>query len=258
MAFSVNAINLLYSFGSPLSGYPISFVGWFRVPDVSLSIPLAGLVNFSTAQNCEIHFAGDAGKEVVATTTNGTSKSAYSTSPMIPGKWHHVAGVFSSDNDRKIYLDGGSIGVNSESLSLGALDFLYFGSFGGTTLIDIAHVSIFESALDEEQVALLAKGFSVFTLPNARDVLAHQDCIRNINGPGFGLEISLAGPLAIVDHPRTMFSNGGYSMTTMPDRIRGPFRIEEMLFRSQSSEQGQLSSAGVVSTNSVLSGEVVS
>ncbi len=257
MAFSINAINLMYSFNSPLSGYPFSFAGWFRVPDVSLLIPLAGLVNFSAGQDSGIYFAGDAGKEVVAKTTNGSSESAHSTSPMTPGKWHHVAGVFASDNDRKIYLDGSNVGVNSTSLSLGALNFLYFGPLGETTSIGIANVSIFEAALSEEQVALLAQGFSVFTLSRARDVLTHQDCIRDINRPGSGLEISLAGPLAIVDHPRMTFPNSNYSMT-MPDRVRGPFRIEETLFRSQSAEQGQISSAGVVSTSEVLSGEVSS
>ncbi len=257
MAFSLNNSNSFFSIATSVSGYPFSMVGWFRVPDVNTLTNLMGIVDFSTGASCEVYFAGDSGKQAIAKTTNGSSGSASSTSPMIPGQWHHLSAVFASDTERKIYLDGGNVGVNTTNIPIGVLSFYYFGNIFSTDSIEVADVSIIETALDEEQVVVLAKGFSVRTLPSVRDALAYQDCIRHANRPGLGPGLSMAGLSTVVEHPRMMFPIGGYSMA-MTDRVRGPFRVEEMQYRSLSNEQGQLSSAGVVSTNAVLSGEVIS
>jgi len=256
VAFSIDGSNVLYSINSPISGYPFSLAGWFRVPDVSLLTALVGVIDFSTGAKCEIYFAGDAGKQAVARTTNGSSESAYSTSPMIPGVWHHLTAVFSSDSERKIYLDGGNLGVNSGSLSVGIPGFFYFGNLNGVASVDLADVLLIEGAVSEQQATALAMGYPMLLLPSSRDVVAYQNCIRYLNHPGWGLKILSLDTPVVVDHPPMMIPNRVNSIT-MANRVRGPFRVEEMLYRSLSSAQGQHSSAGVASTNSILSGEVI-
>jgi len=257
VAFSLNSSNSLFTNSVSVAGYPFSMTGWFRVPDVTASVSLTGLVSFSTGARCDLIFAGDGGKEAVAKTANGSSSSALSTSAMIPGQWHHLAAVFASDSERTIYLDGGSIGVNTDSISIGTLDFYYFGNISSATAIDVAEVSLIKAALDAQQVAALAKGCPVLALTSARDLIAYQDCIRSPNRPGLGPVLSMAGGATIVDQPRGM-SALGVSMSAMSGFVRGPMRVEQSHFRSLSAAEGQMSNVGVVSTNAIFPGEVVS
>jgi len=257
VAFSLNNDNAFYSLSVPVIGYPFSMTGWFRVPDTTSFLALMGFASLSTGARCDVFYAGDGAKEVVAKSANGSSGSAYSTSPMVPGQWHHLAAVFSSDTERKIYLDGGNVGVNNANIPVGVLNFFYFGAGYSQDFIDVADVSLVAAAFSEDQAAALAKGVSVFALPNSQNVIAYHDCIRDAFRPGLGPVFVSNGTLVVKEHPRMVFPNGGFS-AAMPDRIRGPFRIEEALFRSQSAEQGQPSIAGVVSTNPIIPGEVVS
>jgi len=256
VALSLNNSSTYFNFALPAIGYPFSLVGWFRVPDTSALISFLGIASLSTGARCDIYYAGNGGKEAVAKSANGTSGSAYSTSPMTPGQWHHLTAVFSSATERKIYLDGSSEGVNNSNVPIGTLDFLYFGAAYSTTLVDVADVSLVAATVSKEQAVALANGYSLLASPISPNVIVYHDCIRRGNRPGIGPVFVSNGSPVVIDHPRMMFPNSGFS-TALPDRVRGPFRIEKSLFRSQSAEQGQLSIAGVNSTNTILSGEVV-
>ncbi len=257
MAFSLNSTNFSFSGSLSVPGYPFSLIGWFRVPNVTSPAFLMGLINFSSGESCDILFAGDSTKEAVAKTTTGSSSgSAYSSSPMIPGQWHHLVAVFASDGERKIFLDGDNLGVNNDNLPISMLNTFYFGNPFGSDYVDVADVSFVQTAVSAEQAAILASGGPVLALPNFRDVLAYHDCIRQVNRPGLGPDFTVTGTPTVVDHPRMLFPVGGYS-TTMPKRIRGPFHMGQGIYRSLSDEQGQLAVAGVVSNNAILSGEVI-
>ena len=230
--------------------------GWFRVPNVTELLSLTGLVSFSTGARCDLLYAGDGGKQAVAKTVNGSFAQALTTSEMVPNQWHHLAAIFVSASERRIYLDGGSVGVNTDTISVDALNFYYFGNINSSTTVDVAEVALFDVALDAEQIAALAKGFSVLSLTSGSDLIAYQDCIRNPNRPGMGPPLSMAGAKTLVEHPRVL-SPRGFCLSTKPNTIRGPMRIEQAQFQPLAASAGQTSIAGVRSHNTILPGEVV-
>jgi len=258
VAFLLNNNNAIYSISASVSGYPFSLVGWFRVPDSNQAIRLMGIASLSTGAQCDLIFAGDGGKEAVAKTTYGSSGSAYSTSPMIPGQWHHLTSVFVSDNERRIYLDGGNVGVNNTNIPIGPFEFFFFGNGYTTESIGTADVALIEAVVSAEEAAVLAKGYPLLASPSLHSLSIYHDCIRNLFRPGLGPVFfpGSVGP-TVVEHPRTMFAKGGYSIIA-PDRVRGPFRIEQSHCQSLSAASGQTGIAGVVETQSILPGEVVS
>lgn len=258
MALSLNISNALISNATPIAGYPFSLMGWFRIPDVDTLTSLLGIVSFSSGSRCDVLFAGDTTKAVVAKTETGSSTGvASSTIAMSPNTWHHIVAVFASDTSRTIYLDGGNAGVNTDSVSATALNFFYFGNITDTTNIDLAEVSIVTAAVSAEQAASLANGCPLLSTPLARDTVAYLDCIRQLNRPGLGPLFSSSGTPSVVDHPRVFSSTGGF-LTAMPLRYGGPWLAEQAEFRPHSAEIGQLATAGMVLNNSILSGEVMS
>lgn len=256
MALSLNNANAILSALVTIPDYPFSLVGWFRVPDNSKFTALMGITSTSTGERCEIYFAGDSTKEAVAATyTTSSSSLAYSTSPMIPGQWHHLVAVFASDNERKIFIDGGNLGVNNDNLAISALSFIYFGNLYGPDLVDVAEVSIIQAAVSADQAAFFANGGPLFSSPNISAMVTYHDCIRQANQPGLGPKFIVIGSPVATAHPRKIHAVSGHSIA-MPYRVRGPWRVEQSLGRSLSASQGQLSASGVASNNSILSGEV--
>lgn len=256
MALSLNNSNAVLTTLITVPDYPFSLVGWFRVPDTTSFTTLMGILSTSTGARCDVYFAGNSTKEAVAVTKVGSSSSsAYSTSPMIPGQWHHLAAVFPSDSERKIFIDGSNLGVNNDNLTIPMLSFFYFGNLYGPEFVDVAEVSVIQAAVSAEQAAFLANGGPLLASPNSRDIVTYHDCIRQTNRPGLGPKFIVIGSPTATDHPRVMQAVGGYS-TTMPSRVRGPWQVEQSFARSLAADQGQLSVSGIASNNSILSGEV--
>jgi len=258
MALSLNNTNALQTIATPIAGYPFSLMGWFRVPDVNTETSLLGLVSFSSGSRCDVLFAGHTTKAAVAKATAGSSTGAASSAiSMLPNTWQHVVAVFASDTSRTIYLDGGNSGVNTDSVTATALNFFYFGNIFSSTNIDLADVSIVSAVVSAEQAAALSKGCPILSTSLAGNLVAHHDCIRQLNRPGLGPLFTSSGTPGVVDHPRVFFSNGG-ALAAMPLRYGGPWLTEQTEFYPLSTDIGQFSTAGVVLSNSIFSGEVMS
>ncbi|MCA9229199.1 MAG: hypothetical protein KDA57_00995 [Planctomycetales bacterium] len=257
MSFSLNNSNAFYCISFPLTGYPFSFAGWFRVPATPAMTYLMGVASLATGARCDLLYAGNGSKEAIARTMFGSSGSAYSTSPMVESQWHHLAAVFASDSDRKVYLDGGNVGTNNVSLAIGPLDFCYFGNGYSTTTVDVGEISLVGAALSSEEVLALSRGVSILALADSSQLITYHDCIRSAMRPRLGPDFFSSGSLVVKDHPRATYANGG-TPVAMPNRIRGPFRIEEALARASSDAAGQCAIAGSYAANSFLPGEVVS
>ena len=255
MAFSLNNSNSLFCITTPIAGYPFSLMGWFRVPDVSLQLSLMGLVSFSSGSRCDVKFAGNTTDSATATAESVDSGTAVTTSPMIPGTWHHLLAVFASDTKRTIYLDGGNAGVNTDLVSVSALDFFYFGNIADTNLVDIAEVAIVQAEISAEQAAGFVKRVPVFATPYAADVVAYQDCIRQLNRPALGPTFTSNGTLNVIEHPPIHIASRG-RIGLSPSRLPGPWYLENAEASSSSLDIGQLAMAGMAVNNTTLAGEV--
>jgi len=216
-----------------------------------------GLLSSSGLMQCNVTFAGDTTQVAMAKVTSSGLNASASSSPMVPGTWHHLVAVYASDTLRTIYLDGSNAEVNTDNISATSLDFFYFGNLTGNTPVDLAEVSVVQTEVSAEQAAILASGYPLLSAPYAEQVVVYRDCIRQLNRPGIGPASTLAVTPTVIDHPRIFSSTGGVA-AVMPLRFSGPWQTEQAEFYPLSSGVGQLAMAGAASNNSILSGEVIS
>lgn len=111
-----------------------------------------------------------------------TSGFAITTWPYAAHVWHHACGVFAADNDRRVYIDGGSKGTNSNNVNVINLDTTAIGrlcrSSGGQCMSGvIAEAAIWNVALTDDEVKSLSKGFTPL-LVRPQNLVAYWPLIR--------------------------------------------------------------------------------
>lgn len=96
----------------------------------------------------------------VAALINGSNTAASTVSHSTSNVWEHAAAVFTSDASRAAFLNGGNKGTNSTSATPAALDTTRIGvnDFGEYMDGDVAEAAIWNVALDDAEIAALAKG----------------------------------------------------------------------------------------------------
>lgn len=112
---------------------------------------------------------------VRAVTQNVTFGEAVTTGTFSPGSWFHACGVWSADNARAAYVNGGGKGTNSTNITAPATPnrtmigaYYYNSSVVGFVNGKVAEAAIWSLALSDAEVALLASGVSpLFVKPEA-------------------------------------------------------------------------------------------
>lgn len=124
------------------------------------------------------------GDPIGALTYDGDTAWASTSSGYSTDTWHHACGVWSATNSRAAYIDGGSKGTNSTSQSLPQTpDRTCIGRSGDSTPGHymsgyIADAAIWNAALSDAEVAVLAAGFSpLFVKPG--NLVAYWPLIRD-------------------------------------------------------------------------------
>jgi hypothetical protein len=191
-----------------VSAAPLTMVCWFRKTAAAADYhELVSIHNPSTGHALNITAGSGMGAQVTAFASDGGWDLAITSTTFTNGQWHHAAGVFVANNERQAYLNGGGkgtsvvsaapVGVNHTDLAHGA-----YSLFAG----DIAEAAIWNVALTDEEIAVLAKGFSPLCLwhrlPN---LVVYQDLMRPLNRPGIGPAMTAVGGTNIADHPRMIY-----------------------------------------------------
>lgn len=192
---------------------PLSMACWFNSDNAAARNVLM-CVGDTNAVNYQLLEAnGTASGDPVAVWSNagGAASSAVTTSGYTAGTWHHACGVFSADNARAVYIDGGSKGTESTNRAVSGLDTTAVGARYSNGAFDrytsgmIAEAAVWSAALTDAEVAILALGVSpllvrpeslVFYAPLIRD----ED--RDIVG---GLALTAYNTPTIADHPRVYY-----------------------------------------------------
>ena len=266
MALSVSTSNLVDLGPIGLTGYPFTMAGWFRVPDVPYLMSLVFVRNTSYTSFHSLYFEGYAQKQVMQVSKNIATGVARTSAAIVPGSWHHIAGVFESSTSRRVYLDGGNLGVDTTDVVFATADVFLLGSFSFPEVVDVAEFAILGTALDEQAIQSLASGMTPLSLANLDAILAYHNCLSQLNHPGWGPVASSPSGLPSTDHPRVLQSRGGYP--GQPRRFRGPHLLRHGELHSSGSAIAQSSSsvvdlspewqgpAGIVSTGTAHRGEV--
>lgn len=100
-------------------------------------------------------------------TQSGPSQaSANTTTSIVLNKWHHVCATFHKKTDRRAFLDGGGKGVNTTSRDTSGASRIRVGqrSTNDNQKANgmIAHLTIWNQGLDDNEVLLLSQGLSAF------------------------------------------------------------------------------------------------
>lgn len=148
---------------------------------------------------------------VQASTQGATTATASSTTNPTTGNWHHACGVFAADNDRRVFLDGGSKGTNTTSVTVVSPDTTTIGARYNTTLGGfwpglIAEAAIWNVALDDAEAAILARGYSPLlirpeSLRRYYPMLGRYSPEIDVRG---GFDGTVTGA-TVADHPRVIY-----------------------------------------------------
>ncbi len=215
MARTFNGSSDKLSIATPLvTATPLTLSAWAKTASGDLQTVLSceGLYpgNYSNGW-----FLGIYNYAVWAYTASGAAQNgsfAASTATISSGVWGHCAAVFAAANDRRAYLNGANKGTEATSR---AVDSSYVSNtkigVRGSADIQFMNGSIAEAAawnvaLTDDEVAILAKGYSPLTVRPA-SLIAYWPLIGKYSTEislksGFGLAIT---GTTVADHPRVFY-----------------------------------------------------
>jgi len=144
--FESSSSEALANYSQVVSGYPFTLAGWFK-PESNGA--LTGLVDLSDLSSTNINYQITrlATNKPYVYARNGGSDSGCSggTDMTSANGWRHVVGVFSSDTNRTLYVDGVEICSATDSRTFNsAVDVLTLGAYG-----DATPAAYFDGVMDE-------------------------------------------------------------------------------------------------------------
>lgn len=193
---------------APVTGTPLTISCWFRKTGTAVALKeLVAVYNPTTSHEFAILAGNGSTACVTAFALGGPAYLANSSTTFSLDEWHHASGVFVAANERHAYLDGNGKGTNANSvaptgLSRADIGHGLFTFFAGS----VAEVAIWNVALADEEIALLAKGFSPLCLfHRLTNLVSYQDLIRPVDRPGLGPSYSIEGGTSVAPHPRIVY-----------------------------------------------------
>lgn len=218
MARDFDGVNYLINTNAAVTGAPASFAAWFNVDSVANQDTVVDCGNEgpdTALDNFGMVIRGDlAGDPVTAhIRSDSITNWASTTTGVSVDTWHHGAAVFRSTTSRDAYIDGGSKGssttlrnpstIDNTGIAVARTNAQNFWQLDGS----IAEVGIWNVALTDAEVAILAAGFSpLFVRP--ANLVAYWPLIGRyspeIDRVG-GFDMTLVNTPGVADHPRIIY-----------------------------------------------------
>jgi len=153
-----------------------------------------------------LHFSGaTAGDPVRFIGRAGTIRYAVTTTGFTAGQWHHVCGIAYASDSRAVFIDGGSKGTNVLQVDPAGADRVSIGRAGDFTPSNylrgcVAEVLFYSVALNDDEVAALAKGYSPLLI-RPQSLVAYWPLIRDAGQDRVGgFDLSANGTI-VANHP---------------------------------------------------------
>ena len=139
--------------------------------------------------------------------------------------WNHVAAVFASNSSRSPYLNGGSKDTSTVAQNTVTSDKIFIGQGlgSGYTSGRIADVAIWNAALTDTEIAILALGYSPLTI-RPQSLVSYWPLIGRTSPEidlvgGYGLTLVNAPTAAA--HPRIIYPSNMQSGLTISAAVAG-------------------------------------
>jgi hypothetical protein len=246
-AFAAASSQYLSNASAVLSGVPLTMACWFKANDVSSPRCLMILTKGSGGSPngyFMLWLRGDVGGDPVQFRV-GTDivYDATTTTSYTSGDWHHACGVASSATARQVYLNGGGKDANppTNSLTPSGINTTVIGAYwnsSGTKLYYtdglIAEAGIWNTALTDDEVASLAKGFCPL-LVRPQNLKAYWPLIGAYSPEldvvgALNLSLSTSEPTKAEDHPRIIYPT---RPKVIPAPTVAPWHYYNMMGRGQ-------------------------
>ena len=213
---------------------PITMAAWAYTDDATISENVLGIGGNGTVNSFRLNFGGaTAGDPIRAISAEaGVFAIAVTTTGFSANTWHQVCVVFAAADDRRAFIDGGSKGTNATTNTPGSLSYTQIAtvreasSQGGYFSGSIAEAAIWNIALSDEEIALLAKGFSpLFFRPQS--LLAYWPLVRTDDNDRFGrANMTAVNAPTVADHPPKIIYPApvliSYPSAAAPAELEGP------------------------------------
>jgi hypothetical protein len=206
--FTHTSSQYLSTASTPVTINPMTIVGWGKITENILSSrPLVSVGDAGGVNRNQISFRiASGGSLVEAVSADSTATSvAVSSLAYTLNTWHHVAGVFSSNASRTVFLDGGNEGTNTANRNMSDADSVVIGARWNNSLIffagPIAEVGIWNAALTADEIASLAKGMTCDKI-RPQSLVFYAPLVRDLIDTKGGLTITNNNGATVADHPR--------------------------------------------------------
>lgn len=209
-SFASASSQYLYANSAPVTAVPLTMACWFNVANITANHTLiyVGSQSVNTQHAWLLRAAGGVGRDPVQMISRGTGSSEASTSSGYSAStWHHACGVTSANDNRVAYIDGGNSGTNTNTQTTTGVDRIAIGATADSipdSFADglIAEVGVWTAALDAEEIAALAKGFTPDQIrPSA--LVFYAPLVRTLTRDLWGgLTLTNGGGVTVAAHPR--------------------------------------------------------
>jgi len=209
MAYEFNGSSQYLSATNPLSSEPMTLACWWYANNTTADHTLISINGSSTISYFQLQAAGSvSGDPIRAVTFDGTAAVgiAATATGFSANAWNHACGVFTSNAARTAYINGGSSGTNTVSVTVPSIVRMSIGVISWNTPVNyangrIAEVGIWSAALTAEEVASLAKGMTCDKV-RPQSLVFYAPLIRELQDLRGGLAITNNNTATVANHPR--------------------------------------------------------
>jgi hypothetical protein len=164
MQFVIASTEYLNWDNLPVSGYPFTMACWFKYTTLTAGV-LISFADSSVPDNLLELGVDNLGHTRTNRQNLGSLEQALSTTTVSTDVWAHALGVFTSSTSCDVYLNGGGVGSNTNSISygIGANQRTRIANSASSSAAgfngSIAIPAVWNVVLDAGEIAALAKGF---------------------------------------------------------------------------------------------------
>lgn len=215
LGFDVGSVEYLSVTAAPVTAAPLTMACWARSTNITInqavmSLGQVGVTNEYWALTFRGARAGDP-VSFQAQAAAASFQAADTSTGYSANTWHHIAGVAASATDRRSFIDGGSKGTKTTSVTPLSVDTIRLANYARSTSFSldgqIAEAAMWSVALSDAEIALLAKGFSPLLL--RPESLFFYAPLLSAASPApeliLGNNLTHTGTLADTDHPRIIY-----------------------------------------------------
>jgi len=187
---------------APVDAAPLTIAAWCYVDDSSA---IHGIISLNSGVLTESFFiVSRTDRKLRAYTyTAAGGYSAETTTTFTDNTWFHACGVFAASDSRAAYINGGGKGTNATNVVPAGINTTTVGDAGSGTIYfsgAIAEAAIWNVALTDDEVAMLAKGFSpLFIRP--QNLVAYWPLVRADQDVVGGYDLTPVNSPTIAAHP---------------------------------------------------------